>query len=427
MHISRPKNTTTPGVENNSGVFSWWKNRQAKKKEEEEKAAIAIIDKAIENENTFCNMLDSIDFRASKLPKEKLNYKSPKNKSNYGDLEFMAKFIVQEIRRNPYSVSIDVRPLDKVLYQIIRKYKEAIENGHPHQAFAARVALRESFQKIRFRLPQVLPEGHEQQYARDYIKACARHAESWLHLITQAQLADQADENVENQKRAHDKLAEESAKKKEAHLKNVRSDPEKEAAMVQILKGTPFAELSPVAQKLFSEAVELRVDDTVIEIARRQLNQNMIQAKLAQGRVNTLRVSLSNLVLPIDPNAMDHYNDELNAMQERMAKMDQEIEESIHSFDELNERIKSLDELPGAQASREFAAKGIQDLFEQKAAEQNAKLARSHGFANLFEMFGVKTEEEMEQALAEQALLAQEDMYEEDYLEETESELNYAE
>ena len=426
MRIGKPRPNPTAPTQPNNGVFGWWKNRQAKKKEEEEEAAIAIIDKATENENTFCNLLGGIDFKNSKLAPEHLNARSKENTSSYGDLEHMAKYISQEIRRNAYSVSIDVRPLDKVLYQIIKRYKEAIENGYPNQAFAARVALNRAFTKIRFRLPQVLPEGSEKEYAREYIGACAKHAQSWLTLIVQARMADQLDENVRNQKIEHDNLVKQSAERKDAALKAARSDPAKEQAMRSILMGTPFSELSPLAKDLFADSVELRIDDINIDLAKRQLQQNQINAKNAKGRITTLKISLSNMNLPVDPNAMNKYNDEINEMLTRMAKMDQEIEESIAAFEDLKHKVEAMDDLPGAQAAREFAAKGIQDLFEQKAAEQNAKLARSHGFANLFEMFDVKTEEEMEQALAEQEILAQDEEFLYEEMDETEDQLNFA-
>ncbi len=407
-------------------LTSWWKNRKERKKAEAEEAAAKIIDNAAKNENTFCTVLQGIRFDKSKIPADKLNFKS-NEKQPCGDLEHTARWLEQELMRNTQPVTMDVSILDRTLYQIILRFKEAVEQGYVREAFAARAALISTFNNIRFRLPQTLPQNAEEEYAREYVKVCASHAEGWLNLMTQARMADNFAEDLDRQ----EKELEKKTVKHEAHLdeflKAAEGDNEQRNAIMKLMQTTiPFAELSPYEKKLRATCIEMDIDKTVIRVSEKAVEQTRIQLTQAKGRMDMLQAGLAAVKIPVDPNAMNKYQDQIRKIMEGMARQDQEIEESIKHFENIRGQIDAMDDLPGEIAMREKAAHSIEETMEELRKRQEAKLENPAGGINLLEMFGLKNQQEMEQALAEQELERQQQMLlAEQEMEQTEGQLLY--
>lgn len=424
--MPRPGSATNSNRTKDNSLVAWWKNRKERKKLEAEEAAAKIIDNAVKNENTFCTVLQGIHFNKSKLPAEKLEHKSKPNQP-CGDLELAARWLEQELRRNTLPVTMDVSPLDRNLYQIILRFKEAVEQGYTKEAFAARAALISTFTNIRFRLPQVLPQDGAEEYAREYIKVCADHVEGWLNLMTQARIADNFAADLERQEKELDKKNKKHETNLDKFMEYVENDPERNAAFLTLAKGdVPFSELSPMARKLRAESIELDIDRVVLSVAEKCVQQTRIQLTQAEGRMDMLQVGLAAIKIPVDPNAMNKYQDEIKKIMEGMAKQDQEIEESIKYFEDIRGQVKAMDDLPGEIAVREATARSIEETMGELKKRQDAKLAGPQAAISIMELYGLKSKEEMEQALAEQEILMQEILaQQEQEQEETEGELNY--
>ena len=385
-----------------NSLTSWWKNRKERKKAEAEEAAAKIIDNAAKNENTFCTVLQGIRFDKSKLPESMLEAKS-NEKQPCGDLEYTARWLEQELRRNTQPVTMDVGPLDRNLYQIILRFKEAVEQGYVREAYASRAALISTFNNIRFRLPQVLPQNAEEEYAREYVKVCANHAEGWLNLMTQARMADNFAEDLARQEAELEKKTAKQEARKDEFLKSAEADEERKNALIKLMQPTTrFEDLTPYEKKLRATCIEMDIDRTVIRISEKAVEQTRIQLTQAKGRMDILQAGLAAVKIPVDPNAMNKYQDEIKKIMEGMAKQDQEIEESIKHFDNIRGQIEAMDDLPGEIAMRETAAHSIEQTMEELRKRQEAKLTNPQGGINILEMFGLKNQQEMEQALAQQ-------------------------
>ena len=402
-------------------ISRWFAGRKERKQAAEEEAATIIINDAAKNEGTFITMLQQIRFNESKLPKEALEYRS-NAKQRYGDLEYCARWLEQEIARNTSPVCMDIRPLDQKLYLIVARFKEAIELGYKETAFAARAALLNVFPKIRFRLPQVLPAGTENDYARTYVERVSEHVETWLNLLTQAMDSDKTAEalaNVEADLKKEENIHE---ARLDAFEKMLTEDNQKLADYMAIQNATAGAALTPTQKKLKDDMIEMHVQTAVFTVYQKQAEQLKHQCSIYSGHIKALKAAVDSLVIPTDPDALNKYKDEIQKMQRTMAARDQEIEEGLKDFDELRGAMESMEDLPGAVQARQAAAESAMKIIEEVKQRQEQRLKQPASGQLLMELFGLKTEEELAELERQQQQVLNESMV---LIEEEEGQLNY--
>ncbi|MBR4308138.1 MAG: hypothetical protein IKT58_00940 [Oscillospiraceae bacterium] len=396
--MPRPTSTGRRITNTSSGnsFTKWLAGRKERKKAAEEEAALTIINDAAKNEGTFITMLQQIRFHESKLPKEKLEYRSKENQ-RYGDLEYCARWLEQQIAKNSSPVCFDIRPLDRKLYQVVARYKEAIELGYPETAFAARAALVDVFTKIRFRLPQVSPEENEQEFARTYVERCCEHIDTWINLLSQELDADKTAEAIAKEEAELEKKEKLHEAKLDALEKMIEEDPSKLSDYLALSNATAETELTASQKRLKDDMIEQHVQTAVFAVYQKQVSQLRHIRTVITGRVEALKAAVLELVIPTDANSLNKYKDEIAKMRERMAARDQEIEESLKDFEDLQGAIQSMEDLPGAVQARQAAAASAMTMIENLKKRQEARIKEPVSGQYLMEIFGLKSKEEMEE------------------------------
>ena len=396
-----PRPTTTGKQASQSAssgnfISRWFSGRKERKKAAEEEAAATIINDAAKNEGAFITMLQQIRFHESKLSKDKLEYRTDP-KQRYGDLELCARWLEQEIARNTSPVCLDIRPLDQKIYQIIARYKEAIELGYTDTAFAARAALLDVLPKIRFRLPQVLPAGIENDYARSYIERCSEHAETWVNLLTQTLDADKTYEAILRVEAELEKKTQVHEERLDAFAKMLQENSDKLADYMAVQSADSDSQLTPSQKQLRNDMIEVHVQTAVFTVYQKQAEQLKQIRTVCSGRVEALKAAIKSLVIPTDPNSLNKYKDEIQKMRETMAARDQEIEESLKDFEDLQGAMEAMDDLPGAVHARQSAANAVMKLIDDVKLRQEQRLKAPVSGQLLMDIYGIKSEEEMKQ------------------------------
>ena len=75
----------------------------------------------------------------------------------------------------------------------------------------------------------------------------------------------------------------------------------------------------------------------------------------------------------------------------------------LRTMEDIDERIKQIDSLPGSVRAREIASEKMQGIIEELKKEQEDELSKSNEAADAARRsLGIKTQEEMEELKKEQ-------------------------
>ncbi|MBR4308139.1 MAG: hypothetical protein IKT58_00945 [Oscillospiraceae bacterium] len=302
------------------------------------------------------------------------------NKSNptqpCGDLEYTVRWLVSQLQGNlPIDPGIPgIRGLDKKLCRLILKFKETVDNGYPKAASTARAALMKGFREIRFGLASVGEEDRKSDGFRRYIDECMDYLDRWMNLIDYTMMADVAQENVQKAEETYKKFLDDHEKLLDAFEEEILRDPEKLSgyyAVVNEVNST--ASLTKEQADLRLRMIEYGVQmatGKVKEVTWRQLAQQQTQLI---GRIEVLRTDV--MQSPIPNFGSQSYTAAVEGMLQRMAAMDKEIEESVLQFADLSGKLDAMEYMPGAEAARNYAARGANQALEWAVSHQNRATA----------------------------------------------------
>lgn len=187
--------------------FSAWRERRKEQQREmEESVARKVTDDTAHNESLMIEELSSIDFAHSRLSQKDLERKS-NPKQPCGDLEYAARYLQQLLLKDPQIIQMDIRKIDEKLINLAMLFRQAVEQGDKHMAYAAKGALVRGLMDIRTRIPQKQPE-----LAQQFVLLNTKYLEEWITLVKFAQSVDHLEKDAENLQ-ADQKKAEERNQK----------------------------------------------------------------------------------------------------------------------------------------------------------------------------------------------------------------------
>ena len=354
------------------GLFAGWREeRERRRAEAQEEASRLITNKLAENELQFIRKLESIDFRNSRLPAEVLQKKSDPNQP-YGDLEYAARAIVSTLRKHPQVIKMDIRKFDEKLMTLVLLFKQAVEHGDERAAYAAKGGIVRGVAEIRSRIPQNQPE-----LATQFVEANTNYLEQWITLVSMAQAADRMNENAKNQR----EICEDDVKREEAETEKLRkallADEEKLIAFEKLLSysaSTDRSNWTPVERQVHKEMLEKRLARVHTQLSNALLLQSEQDLAITIGNLEILYAKVASLEIVVDPNLMEKFKESVDQLFQKLADSDARMEETLKFMDEIEGRLKQLDEAPGARRAREVVA--------EQAAQEYAKIQEKQNYVS---------------------------------------------
>lgn len=424
--MARPEFTRSRNgaAKSNNPFAAWAARRKEAKRAAAEEAARTITNDTAKNEAAIVEILASIDFLHSKLPKEVLEAKKDPNR-NYCDLEYAARVLQQLLIKNPQAITVDIRSIDERLYQLARRFKDAVEQGDEQKANAARAGLARGIEKIRNRVPAIQPE-----MSRLFVESSAKYLDSWLTLVDMSQGADIMQRNVERQRQSYADEKQKDEKATAELFDRLKGNAEYNRAFREIREHDSFEERSrwdDTQREVHVMLVKRRMGKARLNLKNLELVQGEMELEAQNNAVNVLKVKVDKIPVLKDPNEMNKYREQIDELFNQLAESDAAVDESLKLMDEIDGRIEQLSNAPGAVRAREVAVEEAERAIEdiRQLQLERAGLNKARAEAGLREL-GVYSNEElraMQRELAEQEAREEQELVEE--LQDTEGEFIY--
>ena len=389
------RRSNNAGANQSSNFISRWiTERNERKKAAENEASRLITNKIAQNETTIIEKLNSIDFLNSNLPKEILEAKKNENQ-RYGDLQHAAKAIAAQLLNNPQPIKIAIRAIDEKLLTLVLLYKQAVEQGDVRAAYAAKGGLVRGINDIRCRIPQEQPH-----LAKLFVESNAKYLEEWITLVNMAQLADRLKQNVDEvTARYKQDRAQKEAETKALH-KRLTEDNEYMIAFNQILEHDTPEERAKWTD--LQREVHVKMVEDQLKRVRLDLNAVVLQQKTDDYNVTVNRVELlydrvASMKVVYDPDLINKFNEQVEAIFKEMAESDVALNESLQMMEDIEGRLRQLDNAPGTVRAREVAFesanKTMDEITKLQEVQNGKNVARAH---KIRENLGIKNEQELE-------------------------------
>lgn len=389
------------------------RNREERRRQKQEQAAKAITNNRAENENMIIDTLASINFVRSEIPAEILDHKSNPEQP-WGDLEFGARAI-QSMLKNAPNFTVNTTVIDEKLLQLAYEFKNAVATGNVKAAYAAKGALVTCIDKIRNRIPNVKAE-----LVNSFIENGAKYMDTWILLVDSSREADELEKNVKTEKSKYDKNVADAEAASEDLKKKIKENDDYLSAFVEISDKTAPDDPTKWTKSMLEVRkmlVDQKFSDVNLGLTFRILQGEEIKLKEREGRIETLSAKVGKLPVPEDPDAINKYNEEVDAIFDELAAIDTEVDELLTTIETIEGRMESLDNAPGAVHLRNTIAQQAEEFIKSIQEEQDRQVA-SQGVNRdkLFKKLNIRSDEEqkemIKQAEAERERIMQEAMIE---------------
>ena len=400
---------TEPGAKaaSSNPFTAWIQRRRERRQEAQEQASRMITNQIAQNESAIIDQLSSIDFLHSKLPESVLKQKSRPNQPCC-DLEYASRGIVQTLLANPQTVKIDIRKLDEKMLTLAMLFKQAVEQGDSRAAYAAKGALVRATVDIRACVPQ-----DQLEFAKQFVELNAKYLEEWITLVGLAQVADRTEKNIETQKALNRAQKEKDEAIISGLAEQIKEDPNYTEAFLEMIRhDTPEerANWTEEQKKLHRKMIDLRMNRVTMSLSDELLHQQEIALSVKEAQVETLNAKVAAVPIVADPNLMNQFQEDIDALFDQLAASDAEIDEMLKTMDDIEGRIEQLQNAPGPVRAREIAAEQATEVLEEIKKRQAAEIgvAKSESAKHLKEL-GILSEEEVREA-QEAQLRAEEEL-----------------
>lgn len=382
------------GVHQSNPIKAFFEGRKSRREKLAETAAKEISNDTAKNELRIADTLGSVDFIHSRIKPEILNEKTDP-KQPCGDLEWASRAIRRNLLDNPQPKSIDIRKIDEKILQLAVLFKQSVEQGDKNAAYAAKAALARGIHDIRNRVP-----ADSAPLSAAFVETNAKYLESWITLVMMCQCSDRLKENADNEEALYNSTEEKLQKGIDDFYNEIQDNPEVAeifAEMIRLDEEGKRSEWTRQQVDLHNNMIERAIDKSNLilrKISYIQLNE---QYTANEGRVDVLYSKLAMLPIVTDPNLMNKFQEELDALVLDMAKADQEIDETLTTMDKIVGALDQLEHAPGAIRAKEVALETTNDALEEikRMQELDAGIVKEKADDRLRSL-GIKSREEVE-------------------------------
>ncbi|MCD7761426.1 MAG: hypothetical protein LUH16_06595 [Clostridiales bacterium] len=396
--MPRPtENETKRGKAETTGKFTnpfseWLASRKERKQDLENQAAKKITNETAKNESLIIDQLKSIDFGHSRLPKEILEYRSNENQS-CGDLEYASLVLANALIKDPQTIKMDIREIDKRLLTLAMLFRQAVEQGDAQAAYAAKAALARGIRDIRTRIPQNQPE-----LAKQFVEKNAQYLDGWITLVGLAQGLDRIQQNVDSQRKVLDQAVEKDEKEKVDLMHQIENDLDLAKAFDYINTHDAPEERAkwPDAQrKAHVKLIDQHLRGVTLDLNKEELTALEQELIVKKNQVETLQATLAALPIVEDPDLMNKYQEKVDNLFKMLAEQDAEMGEVLCTVEEIEGRLDQLFHAPGSQMAREVVAEQTRKFLEEIQKKQEDEIEVGQGrIKEVLERLGIRSEEE---------------------------------
>lgn len=391
---------STNGKSQKKSIFGdIFRSRKEHRKQREEETAKAITNNRAENENKIIDTLASINFVSCKLPKEILEHKNnPEQK--WCDLEYACKALQGTLRRAPY-FSVNTETIDSRLLQFSEEFRNAVANGNVKAAYAAKNALLTGVEKIRNRIPNISAD-----LVQNFIESSEKYLDTWLGLIDNSRIVDELEKNIEIEKKKNERNAEVLNSAKQELKKTIEDDVLLLQAFADIKDQTASANSTTWTdqqKKVHKMLADMRFRTVEHELSSKLTEGQENRLHKHESMVNALDAKVGIIPIPEDPDNFNKYIEDIEAVFNDLAMIDAEVDEYITIIEDIEGRLESLENAPGAVHARNMVSEQAEKFVEELQARQEKEVAGTGVNRNaLLSRLGIRTEEE-QKAMVQQA------------------------
>ncbi len=347
----------------NNPVSAWFRNKSNIRKQKMEEIAKQISNNKAENEMRIAGILNSINFTESRLPIEKLDYKSVETQP-YGDLEYAVVEAVDMISNNTYDYSgVDLSNIDAAILLIATELKNAIETGDVNRSFAAKAGLITAIDQIRNKIPFI-----SENMKRDFVESSEDYLELWKTLIISCTSLDAIQKNLDAQKSSIEQKQKKSNEKNDELARKILEDPEFKGKVEKVMSDTFIGnsnEWDQESMDLYKFLVSQRIEKSSIGFEMLQYDMLVKQCAYQSKIINDYQTRVRQIPIPEDPNLLNKYKDMIEEEYKRASEIDAQFDELGEFMDSMDERLKQMATSKGSVRQRKMVAESVDNIVER--------------------------------------------------------------
>ena len=347
----------------NNRLSAWFRNKSNIKKQKMEEAAKQVSNNKAENEVKIAGILNSINFTESRLPIDKLDYKSSETQL-YGDLEFAVVEAVNMINNNTYDYSgVDLSKIDASIVLIATELKNAIETGDVNRSFAAKAGLITAIDQIRDKIPFI-----SEDMKRDFVESSEDYLELWKTLIISCTSLDAIQKNLDAQKASIEQKQKASDEKNDELARRILEDPNFKHKVEKVMSDTFIGnsnEWDQESMELYRFLVGQRIEKSSIGFEMLQYDMLVKQCAYQSKIINDYQTRVRQIPIPEDPNLLNKYKDMIEEEYKRAAEIDAKFDELGEYMDSMDERLRQMAYSKGSVRQRKMVAESVDNIVER--------------------------------------------------------------
>lgn len=368
-------------------------DQKARKQRLAEQAAQKITDDMAGNEQKMLDLLDSINFNKSPIPREELDRKTHPSQP-CGDLEYGTKAAIYNIKKHSMAVRADLRPIDEKLLILAAYLQQSVEYGNPCAAYAAKAALLRGLTEIRERVPKVTTA-----LIPRFIEQNVKYLDEWITLVELAEGMDGMKVVTEQQKAEYNAAKVAYDQSMEAFKKSLEQDPEKVKALEELDRSTTKEAnetWSATAKDLQQELIAQELKRSLINVKEALYRSSEKQQQMLSYNVDMLNSKLNSLKPTMDPNAFAKYEEAIDDMVKELNKSDVELKNMLDAVVKVDGQIRQLTENGEGNARyRTMARKALNKTMKELQENERKQMEQATAPGGYLHKLGLHSEEEI--------------------------------
>lgn len=376
----------------NNPIAAWFDDRKARKQRLAEQAAQQITDDMAGNEQKMLDLLNSINFDKSPIPREELDRKTYPSQP-CGDLEYGTKAAIYNIKKHSMAIRADLRPIDEKLLILAAYLQQSVEYGSPRAAYAAKAALLRGLTEIRERVPKVTTALIPQ-----FIEQNVKYLDEWITLVGLAEGMDSVKVATEQKKAEYDAAMKEYDQILVSFEKSFAQNPEKENALEELdrsMTKEASETWSDAAKDLQQELIDQELERSLIKVKEALYRSSEKQHQMLSYRVDMLNSKLNSLKPTMDPNAFAKYETAIDDMIKELNESDIELKNMLDTVVKVDGQIRQLIENGEGNARyRKMAKKSLEKTAKTLQENQRKQIEKATAEGGYLHKLGLLSEEE---------------------------------
>ena len=366
---SAGKSAKTEKISKNP-LIAWFQKRRDAREEAKAEADRNITEKKAKNEERISHKLKSINFGASPLPPEVLEERQYPEQT-YGDIEFQILGAINRIENNTQDYTgLDLRTIDKGIYQISFLAKQAIDGGNGYAARAACHALSVTIGEIRDKIPSV-----PAVLQKDFIDSAEKYIDVWVDYIANCTVLDGLQNNARTREDAINSTQQEIENEKDTMAERLQNEPEYRKKYERIqhekyaINGSTWDQ---EMKAMYQQLLALRIRESSLAFETLCHNDDLQKVIVHKRVLDGFLTKLRTVPQPQDKNLMNKFQTLINETRQKAAEQDQQFDEFFQEMDRIDAMITQLANSPGNLRAREVAGEQIAQIVERARKKQMA-------------------------------------------------------